>query len=96
MKPYLVMQYLLKYSDENNVLSAYNIVDFLEEDCGINAERRSVYRDIDEINKAMLMIENEIDIDEATEWLENDVYDEEKFFDSFTAFLWQIISLSVQ
>jgi len=79
MKPYLVMQYLLKYSDENNVLSAYNIVDYLEEDCGINAERRSVYRDIDEINKAMLMIENEIDIDEATEWLENDVYDEEKF-----------------
>ena len=56
MKPYLVMQYLLKYSDKENVVTAYEIVDYLEE-CGITAERRSVYRDIEEINKASLIIE---------------------------------------
>ena len=79
MKPYLVMQYLLKHSDEDNVVLTCDIVDYLREDCGIYAERRSIYRDVDEINKAMLMIENNIDIKEATKWLEEDEYNEEKF-----------------
>ncbi len=78
MKPYLVMQYLLKNTDENNTKSAYHILSYLEE-CGITAERRSIYRDIDEINKAMLMVENDIDIFEAEEWLEDDTDNEEKF-----------------
>ena len=79
MKPYLVLQYLLKKSDENHQKSAYDIMAYLEE-CGITAERRSVYRDIDEINKAMLILENDIDIDEAEEILAKDEYDEEKLF----------------
>ena len=40
LKPYVVLQYLLKYSDENNTKSAYDIIGYLE-DCGISAERRS-------------------------------------------------------
>lgn len=72
LKPYLVLQYLLHQSDENHVLSAENIVGYLQETCGIYAERRSIYRDIEEINKAMLMVEYEIDVHEAEERLEED------------------------
>ena len=79
LKPYLVMQYLLKNSDENHVVSAPEIVSYLQDDCGIEAERRSVYKDIEEINKAMLIIENGIDIFEAEAWLEEDTDNEEKF-----------------
>lgn len=49
LKPYVVLQYLLKYSDENNTKSAYDIIGYLE-GCGISAERRSIYRDIEDIN----------------------------------------------
>ena len=79
MKPFLVMQYLIKNSDENNVAPANKILDFLENHCGIEAERRSIYKDINEINKAVLMLENGIDIAEATQWLEDDEYNEERF-----------------
>ena len=72
LKPYLVMQYLLKKTDENNCLTAEEIVFYLQENCGIDAERRSIYRDIKEINKAYLMLEEGIDIYAAEEMLEND------------------------
>jgi len=84
LKPYLVLQYLLRQSDENHVLSAENIVGYLEETCGIYAERRSIYRDIEEINKAMLIVEYEINVHEAEERLEEDeeeklvIYDKSK------------------
>lgn len=77
LKPYLVLQYLMKYSDENHVISAPNIVAYLQ-NCGVDAERRSVYKDIEEINKAMLIIEQEIDVEEAEEILAEDIDDEEK------------------
>lgn len=54
MKPYLVYEYLMRYSDANNVVSANQIVGYLQE-CGISAERRSIYKDIEEINKALLL-----------------------------------------
>ena len=50
MKPYIVLQYLMKHTDENHVASAYDIIAYLES-LGITAERRSIYTDIDEINK---------------------------------------------
>lgn len=84
IKPYVVLQYLLKYTDENNVASAMDIVAYLEE-CGIAAERRSIYRDIEEINKVSLMLEEECTIDEAEFMLDDDegnlklvVYDKRK------------------
>ena len=83
IKPYVVMQYLLKYSDENHPMTAYDIIGFLNE-CGIDAERRSIYRDIDDINKVYLMMEENCSIDEAEEMLEEDetlkviVYDKAK------------------
>ena len=36
--------------DENHVATAMDIVAYLEE-CAISAERRSIYRDIEEINR---------------------------------------------
>lgn len=84
LKTYLVLQYLLRQSDENHVVSAENIVGYLQQICGIYAERRSIYRDIEEINKAMLMVEEEIDVHEAEERITEDeseklvVYDKSK------------------
>ena len=72
LKPYLVMQYLLKKTDESHVVRAEEIVGYLQESCGINAERRSIYRDIKEINKAHIMLTEDIDIYEAAERLESD------------------------
>lgn len=51
MKPYLVLQYLMRYTDANNTASAFDILAFLD-DCGIIADRRSIYKDIEEINVA--------------------------------------------
>ena len=53
LKPYVVFQYLLKYSDENTPKSAYDIIGYLE-GCGISAERRSIYKDIEDINRISL------------------------------------------
>ncbi len=57
MKPYLVYQYLLHNSDENNTVTASDICAFLEEK-GISAERRSVYKDIAAINNALWLLED--------------------------------------
>lgn len=75
MKPYLVLQYLLRDSDENNIRTSGDIEAKLLER-GITAERRSIYRDIEEINKANLMIEEDYTINEATEILEKDKSDD--------------------
>lgn len=65
VKPYVVLQYLLKNTDEDHVATAFDIIAFLEDECGIEAERRSIYKDIEEINKVALMFQNSCSIDEA-------------------------------
>ncbi len=82
MKPYLVLQYLLRNTDENHLVGAEDIRGFLE-DCGISAERRSIYRDIDEINKILWLIEQHADddtitIEDAEEAIDADEYGNEK------------------
>ena len=71
LKPYLVLQYLMRETDENNIRTAADIIAFLEE-CGLTAERRSIYEDIKEINLITLMLEEECDIEEAKEMLQDD------------------------
>ena len=71
IKPYVVLQYLMRYTDENHVATSFDIVGYLEE-TGISAERRSIYRDIEEINRVALMLEEDCTIDEAAEMLEDD------------------------
>ena len=58
----------MRKTDENHVASAYNITDYLDA-CGITSERRSIYRDIAEINKAIIMLEQGCDIETAEEIL---------------------------
>lgn len=73
LKPYLVLEYLRKYSDENNPKSATDIVDFLD-DKGVPAERRSIYRDIEDINKVAILMEYDgTDLDNVDD--EDAVYD---------------------
>ena len=43
MKPYLVYEYLMRYSDANHVVSANELVGYLQE-CGISVERCSIYK----------------------------------------------------
>ena len=69
LKPYLVLQYLMKNSDEDHVIPANDIVNYLTETCGIYAERRSIYRDIQAINEALLAIDQGITVEQAREYI---------------------------
>ena len=71
MKAYLVMQYLLRHTDESHALDAPKICAYLEE-IGIEAERRSIYTDIEEINKVLWMEENGCTLSEAEEDLKDE------------------------
>ena len=83
MKPFLVYHYLMRNSDENNVVKTEKIIDFLVT-CEISAERRSIYKDIEEINKVLLIAEGvAIDMVEAAELCEDEeertiVYDKHR------------------
>lgn len=46
LKTLYVAKFFLENSDENHPVSAGDIIDYLETDCGITADRRSIYRDI--------------------------------------------------
>lgn len=75
LKAFLIYKYLLENSDANHCFSAGDIADFLINDMGISAERRSIYKDIDEINKALLALKHEETLDWAEDKLEeNDKY----------------------
>jgi hypothetical protein len=50
LKPYLILQILQEKTDEEHLLTAAQIAAELDE-MGIEAERRSIYRDIREINR---------------------------------------------
>lgn len=76
MKPFIVMKFLQRNTDENHSCSAKDIIDYLWNECGITADRRSIYRDIEEINRVMYMLENEVNIETAAEELED--YEDEK------------------
>lgn len=78
LKSYIVLQILQKETDENHVMSAMEIAAALEE-MGIDAERRSIYKDIDEINKVLYLLENKCTIQEAEEAIDDPEYgDDEK------------------
>lgn len=79
LKPYLVLQYLLRESDPEHPQSAFDIIAFLEYECGVNADRRSIYKDIEEINAVALMLEDgEMTLEEAMSEIEGDEDDERK------------------
>ena len=49
--------------------SAYEIIGYLES-CGISAERRSIYKDIEDINRIVLMLQEDIDLEEVDMMIE--------------------------
>ena len=89
MKAYLIYEYLMRNSDINHVVSAKELKAYLEE-FGISAERRSIYKDIDEMNKVLLFIQRDgygipkaETLEEAEELLQDDkektiIYDEHR------------------
>ena len=77
MKPYLVYQYLLRNSDENHVVTAPELVGYLQE-VGIYAERRSIYKDIEEINNALWILENDSDIEDVETAIAEGYFDDDK------------------
>ncbi|MBQ8287349.1 MAG: hypothetical protein IJX76_01085 [Clostridia bacterium] len=79
MKPFLVYEYLMRASDASHVACVNDIVGYLQE-CGISAERRSIYKDINEINKAILLTTRDhygIPLAETIEEAEELLQDEE-------------------
>ena len=50
-KSFVVLQYLLKNSDEDNAISGKEIANDIRETYGIEAERRSVYEDIKDFER---------------------------------------------
>lgn len=46
VKTLYVAKYFLENSDENHPITAGDVVDYLKAECGIEAERRAIYRDI--------------------------------------------------
>lgn len=84
LKAYLVLQILQKKTDEEHPMNADKIAAELAA-MGIDAERRGIYEDIKEINRANYILENEHStIEEAEEVLAADKYDKLKLivFDS--------------
>lgn len=77
MKPYLVYQYLLRNSDENHVVTAPELVGYLQE-IGIYAERRSIYKDTEEINNALWILENDSDIEDVNKAMAAGYFDDDK------------------
>lgn len=67
----------MKETDENHPIGAEDIVELVEND-RIHAERRSIYRDIEEINLISLMLEEGCAVEEAAEMLADDEDDELK------------------
>ena len=83
LKTYLVLQYFLKNTDERHPAKMQDILLYLQEDCGIEAERRSIYRDIDDINKILYMLDHEEEgctIQEAEDMINDPDYGEEEKF----------------
>lgn len=72
MKPFLIYQYLMQETDEEHFETIKSIKEYLDENFGISAERRSIYRDIHEINKALLALQEYITLEEAEELLRED------------------------
>ena len=79
LKAYLVLRYLTENTDENHLIKGEDLAAAIEDTYDIPAERRSIYRDIEEINKVLLMLEEGISQDEAEAMLAEDDDNECKY-----------------
>ena len=74
LKALFVLKYLQNNSDDETFVAVDDIIDYLN-NLGIAAERRSIYKDIKEINVAHLMMRDGISFSEAEKWLQEDKED---------------------
>ena len=72
LKPYLVMQILMHKTDENHCMTADDIAAELALTYGVDAERRSIYRDVEDINKVLLAVDEGCKIQEAEDLIAED------------------------
>ena len=73
LKAYWILQYLINNATEREPVSIGELINELD-DRGINADRKSIYRDIREINIINYMLEDdEADVFDAEEAIDNDV-----------------------
>ena len=71
LKAYLVLELLRRQTDRFHPMCADVIAEKIKDEYGISAERRSIYRDIDAINEAVLIAHGEArNIKEAKELVE--------------------------
>ena len=75
LKAYLVMRYLLQNSDEKSLVSGVELERYLKEDLGIYAERRSIYKDIEEINIISWMLEHDENIKGVNDAINNNYFE---------------------
>lgn len=68
-KHYFLLQYLMKHTDKNNIISTKKLIEEILPDYGILAERKALYRDIEAINTVILMVEENCGVEEAKELL---------------------------
>ena len=83
LRSYLVMQYFLKNADERHPVSMQDILLYLNEDCEFSADRRAIYKDIEDINIILYLLDNTEDgctLEEAVKTLEK--YPDEAFITS--------------
>lgn len=70
IKPYLVLRYLLDNTDGKTTFAPSKTIAAYLNSLDISAERRSIYRDIADINTVMYAVENDVSLDEAEEAIE--------------------------
>ena len=63
--PHLILQYVMEHTDEEHMISVTDIVAYYQEYYSIYAECRHIYKGIDEINKVLYMLENELSIQDS-------------------------------
>lgn len=82
MKPYLVYQYLLRETDEAHVIGAAAICEYLQS-LGIDAERRSIYKDIEAINDMLWLLDNKdnYDFDEGLDYVIEQAKEDGDYFE---------------
>lgn len=78
LKAYMVLECLMRETNEMKPLSSSDIVAYLE-DYGIQAQESSVRDDIKEINYVMYMLEYGCSVDVAVEELDSGDYEDDKF-----------------
>lgn len=65
MKPFLTYHTLMRKTDEHNVMQTKELESIIAVEYGVSAERRSLYSDIEQMNRMIVAIKYQVDFGEA-------------------------------